>query len=115
MAILDDFKTRFPEFDSNQVDSYWPALESAWPVYYKFPYDSSTKEVVLNLIAHLFVGETNGESGQVRAVQSQTVGPVSLTFAATAELSGTEAFWGATKYGQRFWMLASRRRGAVFV
>jgi len=34
MAVSDDFKSRFPEFDAVTVDQYIPILEPVWPSYW---------------------------------------------------------------------------------
>ena len=112
MALIDDFKTRFPEFDSGTVDAYLPALEPVWPCYYAGTYQAGCEqEIILNLVAHLLVGETQGGSGASGPVASRSVGSVSESYAAPE--SATGQFWRSTKYGQRFIQLTSANYGAL--
>lgn len=46
------------------------------------------------------VGESSG------AVQSKTVGPVSVSYDTAAVSSDGAGFWNQTSYGQRYWQLA---------
>lgn len=115
MALIDDFKTRFPEFPSATVDSYFPVLEEVWPAYYNTTYQASTKEAVLNLLAHLLVGETSTSPGTVGTVQSKSAGGVSVSYAAPQSISQMQSMFGSTKYGQRFMLLTRRNYGGVAV
>jgi hypothetical protein len=117
MALIDDFKTRFPEFDAITVDQYVPILEPLWSCYWGGSYDEPCgKEIVLNLIAHLIVGETTAGTENIKSTQSKSVGSVSVSysegFAATSERIG---WLNATRYGARYLMLTSRSAGGVFV
>lgn len=117
MAILDDFKARFPEIPTAQADTYIPILEEVWPCYYGGSYtDKCGKEIVLNLLAHMLVSEVSTGSATVQTVASKSVGSVSVSystaFAATSERNG---WLGTTKYGLRYLMLTRGRVGAFFV
>ena len=117
MALIDDFKIRFTEFQESVVDQYIPILEPVWPCYYGGSYDDSCdKEIVLNLVAHLLVAETASGSTTVKNTQSQSVGNVSVSYAPGMASSSFRDDWlGSTKYGQRYMMLTRSRSGAVFV
>lgn len=115
MALIDDFKTRFPEFPATVVDQYIPILENVWPCYYGRDYDGCNKEAILNLIAHLMTIETRGGSAASRTVASKSVGSVSVSFSASDSQSQLSGFFNSTKYGQRFMMLASQFSGPKFV
>lgn len=115
MALIDDFKTRFPEFPTATVDSYFPVLEEVWPAYYNTIYQASTKEAVLNLVAHLLVGETSTSSGATGTTQSKSAGGVSVSYAVPQNISQMQAMFGSTKYGQRFMLLTRRNYGGVAV
>lgn len=117
MALSDDFKARFPEFDESQVDTYLPILEPVWPCYYGGSYDDTCgQEIVLNLVAHLLVAETQSGSGNVKSTQSQTVGNVSVTYSqGYAPTSERMAWLRTTKYGSRYIMLTRHRQGGIFV
>ena len=114
MALIDDFKARFPEFDTAVVDQYLPILEPVWPCYYGGDYSQvCDKEIILNLLAHLLVGESATSSNASRTVASKTVGSVSVSYAGLDSQSSTTDFFATTKYGQRYLMLIGRNSGAV--
>ncbi len=117
MAIIDDFKARFPQFDDAAVDLLWPSLEASWPCYYCFEYGNNacTDEAILNLIAHLFVIEQDSQTsnGSQKDISSQSVGNVSVTFSGGAGDSANSQFFNTTIYGQKFLMLIKNRRGAL--
>jgi len=115
MAMIDDFKARFPEFSNEVVDQYFPPLEGVWSCYYGGTYTACNREIILNLIAHLMVIEQSPGSGSVRNQSSRSVGSVSVGFEASASVSNMTDFFGSTKYGQRFLFLTSTRRRAYFV
>lgn len=115
MALIDDFKARFPEFETATVDTYLPILEPVWPSYYGVTYSTASKEAVLNLIAHLITMETSGSSGASQQVASVSVGSVSESYQAAASVSEGAVFWNSTKYGQRFRRLTQGRYGGIAV
>ena len=61
MALIDDFKAQFPEFDPTAVDDAWTGLESLYPCLYGGEYGSSdcVDQAILYLIAHLFYIDSN--------------------------------------------------------
>ena len=116
MALIDDFKARFPEFDTGVVDQYLPILEGVWPCYFNKPYTGCNQEAILNLVAHLLTTEvqTSKASGQV--VASKSVGSVSTSYVqAAGSTSGMYSMFGSTKYGQRFLQLIAHMGGACAV
>lgn len=114
--IIDDFKSRFPDFDSAQVDTYLPILEPVWPCYYGGTYEGCGVEIVLNLLAHMLVSETNASSSSVQRIQSKSVGSVSASYAAGVAATSERNEWlKTTKYGVRYMMLTRRRQGGIFV
>jgi hypothetical protein len=117
MAIIDDFKARFPEFDTATVDQYIPILEGVWPCYYGGQYtDECGQEIVLNLLAHMLVIEASPGSGNVKSTQSRTVGNVSIAYSqGYAPTSERNDWLSRTKYGMRYLLLTRRRQGGVFV
>jgi hypothetical protein len=116
MALIDDFKTRFPEFDTAVVDQLFPNLEFVWPCYYGGNLDiPCEKEAALNLLAHLMVGEQANSAAGVRSVASKSVSSVSTSFEATTSTGQSSDFFRSTKYGQRFLQLTSFSIGAHFV
>ena len=115
MALIDDFKARFPEFSTAVVDQYLPILETVWPCYYPQKYAACNKEIILNLVAHLLVVEQSPGSTSVKEQSSRSVGNVSVSFESRANTSNMSDMFGSTKYGQRYLLLTSTRRRAYFV
>jgi len=123
MAILSDFRTRFPEFSGSSVDQYVPILEPVMACYYGGVYGSSQcgDEIILNLMAHLLTGELAASEGAgkgtpQKGVSSKSVGSVSVSYeASTATQSQRNAWLMTTLYGQRFILLTRKRQWAVFV
>lgn len=116
MALIDDFKTRFPEFDAAVVDQYFPIIEPLYSCYYGGSLDDPCdKEAILNLLAHLLVINSRQKSGSVQLAASKSVGSVSVSnVQSTISRQGAE-FWLTTKYGQQFLMLTQNNIGAHFV
>jgi hypothetical protein len=118
MALIDDFKARFPEFDAEQVDELLPTFEGVWQCYYGGNYKGCEKEIILMLLAHMFVEASSGDVQGTKEVASQTVGNVSETFAGGGTGSSMNRLWpyfGSTKYGKLFMLLVNRNTGARFV
>lgn len=112
MSLIDDFRGRFPEFQDTVVDRYIPILEPVWPCYYNKPYEGCNREAILNLVAHLLTVETQGGSASSQTVSSKSVGSVSTSYVAP---TGSLNMYSATKYGQRFNLLAGAMYGGVAV
>lgn len=117
MALIDDFKTRFPEFNSIEVDTYFPLIENTWDCYYGGSYTNECdQEAILNLLAHLFVDETTSGTESNKVIQSKSVGSVSVSYANNTYSGGERYdFFSSTKYGKRFLMLTQKNKGAYFV
>jgi len=117
MAVSDDFKSRFPEFDAVTVDQYIPILEPVWPSYWGGDYAApSGQEIVLNLIAHLITAEISAGSDNVKTALSKSVGSVSVSYSqGYAPTSERNAWLKTTKYGARYMWLTSRNAGGFFV
>ena len=116
MALIDDFKARFPEFSTAVVDQFLPLLEPVWPCYYGGSYDDDCdKEIILQMLAHLIVGESASSAAAVKDVASKSVGSVSVSYNSASSSSDTSLFWSTTKYGQRYLLLTNNNSGAYFV
>jgi len=117
MAVVDDFKARFSEFEPITVDQYIPILEPVWPCYWGGVYtDPCGQEIVLNLLAHLITVEISAGSGNVKTAQSKSVGSVSVSYSqGYAPTSERNAWLKTTKYGARYLWLTSRNAGGFFV
>lgn len=113
MAVIDDFKARFPdpEFATADVDSRLPALIDEYSCFYNFPYEGCHKAAILYLLAHMMVGEVSASSGASQLTASKSVGNVSVSYASLASNSSRDHWLNATKYGQRF-LLLSMKQGA---
>lgn len=127
MALIDDFKARFPEFNNSavDVDSRFLMLEPEWPCYYNRPYgagDACDDAAILMLIAHLMAVEISASGGAgagtpARSQQSKSVGSVSVSYDANTQSGGADYdFFRTTSYGQRYLRLISRNApGGLFV
>jgi hypothetical protein len=117
VAFVDDFKARFPEFDTAQVDALVPTLEGVYPCYTGWTYEGVCgKEIVLQLVAHLFVIETSSGPSNVRTTDSKTVGNVSVSYSGGYQGDSKDwDFFSSTKYGKRYLFLIEGNGGAVFV
>jgi len=114
MTVIDDFKARFPEFDTTEVDTYLPTLIELWTCYWGGTYVDCGVEVVLNLLAHMFVQEIAGGSGALKDETSKSVGNVSASYSIKTE-SERSLWFRATRYGMRFLLLTMHDHGGYFV
>lgn len=118
MALVDDFKARFPgAFTDAVVDQFIPILEPIWPCYWGGQYtDPCGEEIVLNLLAHMLSSEISAGSEVTKTVTSKSVGNVSVSYSEGYAAASERIAWlKTTKYGARYLLLTSRRRGGVFV
>lgn len=113
MALLDDFKARFPGIATATADTYVPILEDVWPEHFGGDYNADNKEIILQLVAHLVVTEAATGNAPAQLEASRSVGSVSVSFAAGAGAAPND--FAATRYGQRYLQLLRQRGGAVFV
>ena len=114
MAVIDDFKARFPEFDTTEVDTYLPTQILLWPYFWGGDYEDSGVEIVLNLLAHLLTQETTVDSGALKDETSKSVGSISASYG--LETKSERALWfRATKYGMKFLLLTMHYHGGQFV
>lgn len=110
MTIQTDFEARFPTIP------WVEEVASTWIYYTCLQYSDSTKEAILNLIAHLLTLASLPGSSSSRNVASKSVGSVSVSYEASAAQSSNLASWyNTTRYGQVYWLLTGRRVGARFV
>lgn len=117
MSLLTDFITRFPELSNDNTATVVERLDKVWPCYYGGNYESNCdREIILNLVAHLFVDETNPGTGSLKSVNSKSVGSVSVGYSSDT-FSGGQLYdtFRTTKYGKRFLMLTAKNAGARFV
>lgn len=115
MAIIDDFKTRFPEFDSGLVDNRLPSLIEEYRCFYNFDYDDCQKTAILYLLAHMMTGDSSSSSAASMGIGSKSVGSVSVSYQSGGSSTDRSIWLNSSKYGQRFLMLTANRIGARFV
>lgn len=115
MALLDDFKARFPGYDTATADTYVPIMEDARLAYFAEDYSADNKELVLNLVAHLVTVEARASDSAERLEASRTVGSVSQSFQAGTASNPLNEFFSSTRYGQVYLRLLRHRGGGVFV
>lgn len=114
MTVIEDFKTRFPEFDTDEVDTYLPTLIGLWEYYWGGEYEDAGVETVLNFLAHMLIQETDAGSGALKDETSKSVGNVSASYSIKTE--SERALWfRATRYGMRFLLLTMHDHGGRFV
>jgi len=117
VAIIDDFKLRFPppEFSTADVDLKLPALIATYTCYYNAPFITDCdKEIILQLLAHLLFRELLVTQQPIQAESSHSAGNVSESF--NSPMAGNLIyFFNTSKYGQIFVILTSKRIGGVFV
>jgi hypothetical protein len=118
MSKLNDFKNRFPDFDTNDAHKYVPILEPVLSCYYNGDYDNNAcdKEISLNILAHLIVIERQSTPNANYKRASESVGSVSVSNAVNQPGSSLQENLGATKYGQRaLQLMMTKNRGLLFV
>ena len=117
MARIDDFKARFPSFDTAVVDSLFPVVEPVSSVYFGGDYDANPleREMFMQLWAHMITIESKRSGDSVRNKSSKAVGSVSVSYEASQSESGRLGWFNTTKYGQQFVLLSCQTQGAVFV
>lgn len=118
MSLLADFKARYTQFDSAQVDVAWPAIDPAYLCYYGVEYGSGSScddETILVLCAHLFTLQGASSNSPRLAETSKSVGSVSVSYGA-GEFDSFNSFFMSSRYGQQFLqMTSSQAQGAVFI
>ncbi|MBL3520300.1 DUF4054 domain-containing protein [Arcobacter lanthieri] len=121
MAMIDDFKAKFPMIPTATVDTYFPLFQDNYKCYYGADYgvNPCDDEAILYLIAHL-ITVTNqtaltGASPNF-AVASESVDGVSTSyFMGNGNTNLNDSFFLSTVYGQIFKQLISKNIGAFFV
>lgn len=117
MALIDDFKDRFPEFDPDEVDTYLPELINEYPCYFNCEYGQTDcgDAAILQLLAHMFVVETNPNTAPYKSTASKSVGSVSVSYNPGSS-DYLSQYFNTTKYGQRFLLMTAKLgQGGYFV
>lgn len=117
MAMIDDFKAKFPMIPTEKVNEYFPMFEATYKCYYGAEYGSNAcdDEAILYLIAHLITisiqSSLNGASPTF-AVASESVDGVSTSyFMGNGNTSLNDSFFLSTIYGQIYLQLISKNYG----
>ena len=117
MAMIDDFKTKFPMIPTEKVNEYFPMFETTYKCYYGAEYGSNAcdDEAILYLIAHLITisiqSSLNGASPTF-SVASESVDGVSTSyFMGNGNTSLNDSFFLSTIYGQIYLQLISKNYG----
>lgn len=118
MALIDDFKLQFTEFDSATVDAHSDYILATYPCLYGGEYgvgDACIDQIVLHLLAHLLVVRTTPGNTPFKDLQQTSVGSVSMMFAVLSPAQRL-TFLNSTRYGQMHVLLSQRTgNGAFFV
>lgn len=117
MAMIDDFKTKFPMIPTEKVNEYFPMFETTYKCYYGAEYGSNACDdaAILYLIAHLIT--TTQQSSLTGAtpnfaVASESVDGVSTSyFMGNGNTSLNDSFFLSTIYGQIYLQLISKNYG----
>lgn len=117
MALIDDFKAKFPnDFTEAQVDDNWANLDPEYQCFYNADLTiACEKSAALYVIAHLLYLSLQTSNASFRLAQSTTVHDVSVSYAMPANFDDLHAFYNTTRYGQLFIQITSSTMGAVFV
>lgn len=114
MTVIEDFKTRFPEFDTTEVDTYLPTQIEIYPCFYGGLYEDCGVEIILNLLAHMLTQETADGVESLKSENSKSVGSVSVSYG--LETKSERGLWfRSTKYGMRYLLLTRYNHGGQFV
>ena len=116
MSLIDDFKARFPEFDTAQVDAVFPSISATYHCYYNNDYGVSEceDEAILQLCAHLFVVQSSATARPSREVSSRGADGLSVSYGDNK--TGDASFYSSTKYGQAFLLITSKKsQGGFYV
>lgn len=124
MALIDDFKTRFPNIPAASVDTYLPLYtnNNTYRCYYDFDYgvDTCDNEIILTLLAHLLTLDLNdinssNNGSPTQTVASRAVGNVSESYVDYPIDSTKDEFFMTTRYGRLYLQLIKKNLGGVFV
>ncbi|MFX4154239.1 DUF4054 domain-containing protein [Aliarcobacter butzleri] len=117
MAMIDDFKAKFPMISTATVDTYFPLFEDNYKCYYGADYGVNTcdNEAILYLLAHLITVTNQSAltgSGPVLAIASESVDGVSTSyFMGNGNTNLNDSFFLSTIYGQIYLQLISKNYG----
>ena len=105
----DEFKVRFPEFDSIEDDRIQFFLDKAALLVSECRWGTLYDEGVALLAAHYLalsiIQESASSATPSFPVSSKKVGDVQINYAVPTAASGTEAYYNSTPYGQEYWSL----------
>lgn len=119
MALIDDFKARFTEFSTSDIDTYLPNLILEYPFFYGGDYEADIdkdKTIILYLLAHMLVGEIALQSSSApdQTLTGGSVGNVSESYQ-TIDVGKYDAYFMTTRYGRRYLQLLNGNIGARWV
>lgn len=98
-----DIKARYQELASVADPTINLAITDAVPWFDETRWGSFYAQGFAAFVAHMVTFDTKTSSaGASGAVQSKSVGDVSVSFAQLQFKKPTDAFWASTKYGQRY-------------
>jgi hypothetical protein len=116
MAIVDDFKQMFPEFQVVDVDNNIQSLIDIYECFYPSEYTQCNKTTILFLLAWMMTDKLHHINSTPVArdkdslnIQSWAASSVSETYD-TSSISnqGVFSMFGSNSYGQKFLLLRSK-------
>lgn len=108
---VDDFKTRFPKFESADDDVLAAILAEVLTQVDDSWLEQDYAPAIMYLMAHLYVQETTGSTDRPGVITSESLGSLSVSYGVGA--SNTD--WDTTEYGRRFRKLQKKNFPAVAI
>ena len=111
MVTTSTFKTRFPEFESQDNDRVQLFLDDSATQISETKFGTSYDLAISYITAHylsLATKTANGSSGSVGAVASKSVEGVSVSYNQATANNQNESYYASTSYGQRYLEIRSQ-------
>lgn len=121
MALIDDFKSKFPNFDATNVDTYFPSIQDDYKCYYGGTYGNNSCDniIILYLLGHLYYTYVNSiENGVTPPTieSSRSVGRVSVSIDTSLyKDNGDDVFFSSTVYGMQYLRLIRKNMALYYV
>ena len=116
MAVLADFRARYPEFDTTTDERVQVFLDDAALEMSESVWNTLYDRGQLALTAHLLTlsnKTATGATGPSSAVTGRSVGDVSVSFGTAAVKDKQDEYLSSTSYGQEYLRLGSLLGGFV--
>lgn len=120
MSLNSDFKKKFPQFSSEDVDNNFESIVAEYPCFYNKVYGDNdcNDQAILYLLAHLLNSTlvSSTSSGATGVESSRSADGVSKSFdTSSTGNSESNSFWLSSVYGQKFKALIQFDGGVKFL